>query len=96
VAGRPRKQAEQDSSAVTGARGQPTKPGEQRKTTELGLSNLDVGWLNTRSGHVGREMEAELWEKARIFLDELEGEDKNCDRDDDGDKAPDDLEIMEL
>jgi hypothetical protein len=33
---------------------------------------LDVGWLNSRSGKVGRDMEAELWAKARTFLEALE------------------------
>jgi len=58
------------------ARGQPTNPGEQRKTIELGLANLDVGWLNSRSGHVGREMEAELWARAKLFFEELLEEDE--------------------
>ena len=35
---------------------------------------MDIGWLNTRSQKVGRDMEAEIWEKARIFL---EGADQN-------------------
>jgi hypothetical protein len=33
---------------------------------------LDIGWLNSRSGKVGRDMEAELWGKARAFLEDLE------------------------
>ncbi|KAL2074211.1 hypothetical protein VTL71DRAFT_7989 [Oculimacula yallundae] len=36
------------------------------------LGKLDIGWLNSRSGRVGRDMEAELWEKARVFLEGLE------------------------
>jgi hypothetical protein len=36
------------------------------------LGNLDIGWLNSRSGRVERDMEAELWEKARTFLEGLE------------------------
>ena len=38
---------------------------------------LDVGWLNSRSGKVGRDMEAELWAKARTFLEALEAKKKN-------------------
>ncbi|KEY63823.1 hypothetical protein S7711_09735 [Stachybotrys chartarum IBT 7711] len=33
------------------------------------IGNLDVGWLNSRGTKVEREMEAELWEKARTFLE---------------------------
>jgi hypothetical protein len=32
-----------------------------------------VGWLNSRSGKVGRDMEAELWSKAKSFLETVEG-----------------------
>lgn len=35
------------------------------------LGNLDIGWLNSRSGIVDRNMEAELWVKARKFLEDL-------------------------
>ena len=38
---------------------------------------LDVGWLNSRSGKVGRDMEAELWAKARAFLEGLEAKNSN-------------------
>lgn len=37
------------------------------------MGKMDIGFLNTRSGRVGRDMEAELWEKARSFLEDLEG-----------------------
>jgi hypothetical protein len=40
---------------------------------EGGMGKLDVGWLNSRSGKVGRDMEAELWEKSRIFLEGVGG-----------------------
>jgi hypothetical protein len=30
---------------------------------------LDIGWLNSRSGRVGRDNETELWAKARKFLE---------------------------
>ncbi|PHH90372.1 hypothetical protein CDD83_3858 [Cordyceps sp. RAO-2017] len=33
------------------------------------VGNLDVGWLNSRSWRVERDMEAELWQGAREFLD---------------------------
>jgi hypothetical protein len=39
--------------------------GEKGKT-------IDVGWLNTRSNKVGRDMEAELWVKARTFLEGMD------------------------
>jgi len=42
-----------------------------------GMGKLDIGWLNSRSGRVGRDMEAELWEKAKMFLEGLEKEKSN-------------------
>jgi hypothetical protein len=36
------------------------------------MGKLDIGWLNSRSGRVGRDMEAELWERARGFLEGVE------------------------
>jgi len=39
------------------------------------MGKLDIGWLNSRSGRVGRAMEAELWERARGFLEGIEGAD---------------------
>jgi hypothetical protein len=38
---------------------------------------LDVGWLNSRSGKVGRDMEAELWAKSRTFLKSLKTANSN-------------------
>ena len=35
------------------------------------IGNLDVGWLNSRSNKVERDMEAELWTKAREHLEGL-------------------------
>lgn len=32
------------------------------------VGNLDVGWLNSRSTRVERDMEAELWQEAKEFL----------------------------
>ncbi|RCI12483.1 hypothetical protein L249_1164 [Ophiocordyceps polyrhachis-furcata BCC 54312] len=34
------------------------------------IGNLDVGWLNSRTRGVDRDMEAELWQEAREFLGE--------------------------
>ncbi|CAG8972238.1 hypothetical protein HYALB_00001636 [Hymenoscyphus albidus] len=36
---------------------------------EGGMGKLDIGWLNSRGGQVERDMEAELWAKARGFLE---------------------------
>jgi hypothetical protein len=32
---------------------------------------LDVGWLNSRSGKVGQDMDAELWAQAKAFMEEM-------------------------
>jgi hypothetical protein len=37
------------------------------------VGSLDVGWLNSRGSKVERDMEAELWGKAKDFL-EKEGD----------------------
>ena len=37
------------------------------------IGKLDVGWLNSRSSKVEREMEAELWERARAQLETKAG-----------------------
>lgn len=37
------------------------------------VGDLDVGWLNSRSNQVEREIEAELWTKARRHLEALSG-----------------------
>lgn len=42
--------------------------------TEGTMGKLDIGWLNSRSGRVGRDMEAELWSKAKIFVEQLDKE----------------------
>lgn len=49
------------------------KAGGLDKVFEGGMGKLDIGWLNSRSGIVSRDMEAELWQKARAFLEDLEG-----------------------
>jgi hypothetical protein len=53
--------------------------GQNPDTSRVAGDNvaLDVGWLNSRSGKVGRDMEAELWAKARTFLETLEAKKKN-------------------
>jgi hypothetical protein len=44
---------------------------------EGGIGKLDIGWLNSRSGSVDRDMEAELWERAKVFMEAIDktGED---------------------
>ena len=37
-----------------------------------GLGNLDVGWLNSRNGHVGKKKDAELWEEAQRCVEKTE------------------------
>ena len=39
-----------------------------------GLGSLDVGWLNSRNDHIGRGMEAGLWEEAQKFVENLKQE----------------------
>lgn len=47
-----------------------TAPKASLKPNGLGaIGNLDVGWLNSRSTRVEREMEAELWDKAKGLLE---------------------------
>lgn len=59
-----------------------------------GIGKLDIGWLNSRSGRVGRDMEAELWEKARTFLEGLEkGESNGNGHKADGDGGGGDEEV---
>ncbi|KAF4121855.1 Mediator complex protein [Geosmithia morbida] len=36
------------------------------------VGGLDIGWLNSQGSKVEREMEAELWDKARAFLERQE------------------------
>ncbi len=49
-----------------------TGPEAQATLADGRMGKLDIGWLNSRSGRVGRDMEAELWGKARTFLEGLE------------------------
>ncbi|KAI9724882.1 MAG: hypothetical protein M1812_000158 [Candelaria pacifica] len=47
----------------------PSQTASEKATSAVGgLGSLDVGWLNSRSDTVGKEMEAEIWEKAKNFL----------------------------
>lgn len=51
-----------------------TKKGDRKvdaakPTSDDRADVMDIGWLNTRSQKVGRDMEAEIWEKARVFLE---------------------------
>ena len=46
--------------------------GNKNGSTGGGLGSLDVGWLNSRNGSVGKEMEAELWAKSESFVKRLE------------------------
>ncbi|KAI6381471.1 hypothetical protein MCOR25_001165 [Pyricularia grisea] len=43
----------------------------------MGAGNLDVGWLNSRSNKVDRDMEAELWAHARQHLESVAAADTN-------------------
>lgn len=36
------------------------------------MGNLDVGWLNSRTDKVGKDMEAELWAQAHELVDRLD------------------------
>lgn len=61
-----------DDDAATG----PVAPGPKPALEPDGVGmvgDLDVGWLNSRSNQVEREMEAELWTKARKHLETLSG-----------------------
>jgi hypothetical protein len=64
------------------------RDGKQEKDFEGGTGKLDIGWLNSRSGKVGRDNEAELWARARTFLEDVNetlGGDGKAERDGDGD-----------
>ena len=45
--------------------------GNRAVITGGGLGSLDVGWLNSRNDHIGKGMEAELWEEAQNFVEKL-------------------------
>ena len=57
---------------------QEPRTGEKiEKEIEGGTGKLDIGWLNSRSGKVGRDNEAELWKKAREFLEGIDAEERS-------------------
>ncbi|EPE32434.1 hypothetical protein GLAREA_07567 [Glarea lozoyensis ATCC 20868] len=62
------------------------KTATEAQHIEGGMGKLDIGWLNSRSGRVDRDMEAELWEKARHFLQETQSGTSNGVDDDKGDE----------
>lgn len=71
----------QDGSAMGGMR--PGAAAAETLSGENGMGKLDIGWLNSRSGRVARDMEAELWAKAKVFLEDLEkGKSKEAAHDD--------------
>ena len=45
--------------------------GERLTVAEGQMGKLDIGWLNSRSGSVDRNMEAELWQKTRTFMEKV-------------------------
>lgn len=62
-----------DDEAATGP-GAAAAPRPALEPDGVGMvGDLDVGWLNSRSNQVEREMEAELWTKARTHLEALSG-----------------------
>ncbi|CZR67303.1 uncharacterized protein PAC_17202 [Phialocephala subalpina] len=63
----------QDTSNIRGMSGVKDAKDEEPPSGDAGLGKLDIGWLNSRSGRVGRDFEAELWEKAKRFLEGMEG-----------------------
>ncbi|KAI9849634.1 MAG: hypothetical protein M1837_002759 [Sclerophora amabilis] len=67
--------------ATTAANGDKLDPGDKsaERSAEMGMGSLDIGWLNSRNDSVGNEMDADLWAKARAFLEELEGKKNDSD-----------------
>ena len=59
--------------STVGVTGEEASKGETA-TVDKSMGKLDVGWLNSRSGKVERDMEAGLWGKARAFLEGLEND----------------------
>jgi len=56
-----------------GAMGKPEEK-DIVSVNEGAMGKLDLGWLNSRAGRVDRGMEAEVWSKARAFLEDETGE----------------------
>lgn len=66
--------------------GFPGAPFAAETMAEGGMGKLDIGWLNSNSGQVDRDMEARLWTKARKLL-EAHGTGKPDDEMEDTDMA---------
>lgn len=64
------------SATAGGSNGAPSRLTGSGKgaITGGGLGCLDLGWLNSRNDRVGKEMEAELWDHAQRFVQDLEGD----------------------
>ena len=73
-ASKDRPSKEDDTTATTTTTTTAGGPKPALEPNGLGkVGNLDIGWLNSRSNQVEREMEAELWTKARKHLEGLAG-----------------------
>jgi hypothetical protein len=69
-----------EAGIIAMAKESPSRPDSQNADSSRVAGDnaaLDIGWLNSRSGKVGRDMEAELWAKARAFLEALEAKKNN-------------------
>ncbi|KAL1881858.1 hypothetical protein Daus18300_000911 [Diaporthe australafricana] len=66
------KDAAKDKSKDDDAAAAAAKPALEPNGVGM-VGDLDVGWLNSRSNQVEREMEAELWTKARTHLETVSG-----------------------
>ncbi|POS77908.1 hypothetical protein DHEL01_v203700 [Diaporthe helianthi] len=74
--GKPKDGEDAGAGAGAAAAAAATAPGAKPALEPDGVGkvgDLDVGWLNSRSNQVEREMEAELWTKARRHLETLSG-----------------------
>ena len=59
-------------AVMGGAQGHDFSKQAKPEKASGGLGNLDVGWLNSRNDKVEKEMEAELWAKAREMVERYE------------------------
>ena len=70
-------------------KGEPQASSEQHAPLEPDgdgrIGGLEVGWLNSRSNKVERDMEAELWGQAETFLRRMLQKDGRGDGDNDDD-----------
>lgn len=62
--------AQQAGGPKAGAKAEPSL----RPNGVGAVGNLDVGWLNSRSTRVERDMEAELWGEAKAMLEKRSGD----------------------